>query len=99
VRAKVEQCLQLRNKIVETQRLLQNDLRAKRCKEFSPSVTKPSAKRCASGAGPRRRSLDFDLIEPVEVPVAEVSHTISKLFQKATHISYIYKVLSDVLRS
>lgn len=86
---RLNNAIQFKNTIVETQRSLQNDLRAKRCKELSPSVTKLSTKIHAAGAGPRRRSIDFDLVEPIEIPVTEVSHTLSDLFQSKSNI-YIY---------
>ena len=72
--------------IVEIQRLLLNDFHTKRCIEFSPPVTKPSAKIHAVGAGPCRRSIDFDLVELVEIPVTEANHTISYLVRSKSSI-------------
>ena len=49
---------QFKSVITETQRLLQQDVRSKRCVELSPSVARPSAKVRAAGST-RRRSIDF----------------------------------------
>ena len=49
--------------IIETQRLLQDNLRTKRCVEISPSISGPSAK--VRAARTSRRSIDFSLA-PVE---------------------------------
>ena len=54
---RVNNAIQLRNVIAETQQLLKKDVREKRCVEISPRVDKPPAK--VHAAGPRRRSLDF----------------------------------------
>ncbi|XP_028403253.1 uncharacterized protein LOC114525978 [Dendronephthya gigantea] len=46
--------------IEETQRVLQESIRAKRCVDVSPSVNKPPAKVHLVGT-PRRRSIDFNI--------------------------------------
>ncbi|XP_028417518.1 uncharacterized protein LOC114541922 [Dendronephthya gigantea] len=50
----------LKKTIYETQQQLQEEIRAKRCVEISPSVDKPAPKVRATGIT-RRRSIDFDI--------------------------------------
>ena len=52
--------IKFKNIIEETQRVLQEDVRAKRCVDVSPSVTKPPAKVRLTET-PRRRSIDFNI--------------------------------------
>jgi hypothetical protein len=52
--------IQFRRTISETQRLLRQDVRTKRCVELSPSVAKPAPK-LQETESPRRRSLDFNI--------------------------------------
>ena len=53
--------IQFRRTISETQRLLRQDVRTKRCVELSPSVAKPAPK-VQETESPRRRSLDFIIL-------------------------------------
>ena len=53
--------IQFRRTISETQRLLRQDVRTKRCVELSPSVAKPAPK-LQETESPRRRSLDFIIL-------------------------------------
>ena len=56
---RVNNAIQLRNVIANTQQLLRNHLHENRCVEVSLSVNKPPAK--VHAAGPCRRSLDFSV--------------------------------------
>jgi hypothetical protein len=57
---RLNNAIQLKNTISETQRVLQETIRTKRCVEISPSVSRPSAKVLAAGTS-RRRSIDFNI--------------------------------------
>ena len=61
--------------IVDTQRALTENVRAKRVVELSPSVAKPPAKVRAAGTM-RRRSIDFTLADeiPTQIPVSAYLH-------------------------
>ena len=48
--------------MINTQRALNENVRAKHCVELSPSVEKPSAKVRAAGTS-RRQSIDFTLAD------------------------------------
>ena len=79
--------LQFKRTISETQRLLRQDVRVKRCVEVSPSVNKPALK-VRETASPRRRSLDFTCGSQSEG--AQESENSTKL---ALHVSVFYLVL------
>ena len=68
--------------MAETQRLLQKDIRTKRCIEFSPSVEKTSAQ--IHAAGQHRRSLDFNVVDDHEK--LPVSHLYLQIFSIAIHL-------------
>ena len=59
---RLKNAMEFRKIIIDTQRALTDNVRAKRCVELSPSVTKPSAKVRAAGTS-RRRSIDFTLAD------------------------------------
>lgn len=74
---RLNNAMQLRKIITETQQKLRENVRAKRCVEISPSVL-PSAKVRAAGTSTRRRSIDFSIA--AEKPQHPVSvHEILKL--------------------
>lgn len=75
--------IQFKNIVTETQRLLQEDTRAKRCVEISPSVAKPSAKVRATGTS-RRRSIDFD------IAIGDQSTETAAPTSLALHVSIFY---------
>ncbi len=52
--------IQFKKVITDTQREIQESVRTKRCIEISPSISRPSAKICAAGTS-RRRSIDFSV--------------------------------------
>lgn len=67
---RLNNAIQFKNTIQETQRLLGENLRSKRCIEVSPSVVKPPAK--IQTVGLRRRSLDFSTpADDVPAPVSK----------------------------
>ena len=59
---RLKNAVEFRKVIINTQRALNENVRAKRCVELSPSVEKPSAKVRAAGTS-RRRSIDFTLAD------------------------------------
>ena len=59
-RRRLNTAIQFRRTISETQRLLRQDVRTKRCVELSPSVAKPGPK-VQETESPRRRSLGFNI--------------------------------------
>jgi hypothetical protein len=74
---RLKNAMEFRKVIIDTQRALTENVRAKRCVELSPSVTKPSAKVRAAGTS-RRRSIDFTLADETstEITVSTYYHTI-----------------------
>ena len=76
--------IQLKSTVTETQRLLLEDTRAKRCVEISPSVAKPSAKVRATGTS-RRRSIDFDISSGDQLLTENATSSTTSL---ALHVSY-----------
>ena len=52
--------IQFKKVITDTQREIQESVRTKQCVEISPSISRPSAKICAAGTS-RRRSIDFSV--------------------------------------
>ena len=57
---RLNNAMQLRKIMTETQQKLRENVRAKRCVEISPSVL-PSAKVRTAGTSARRRSIDFSV--------------------------------------
>ena len=58
---RLNNAINFKNTILATQRILHENVRAKRCVEVSPSVVKPPEKVRASGESRRRRSIDFNI--------------------------------------
>jgi hypothetical protein len=81
---RLNNAIQLRSTIEETQQSLQKDMRSKRCLEVSPSVTKLPAK--VHSAGSRRRSLDFFTPDPVLEPVSKIFYILFVLFIQIYYI-------------
>ena len=61
----LKNAVEFRKVIINTQRALNENVRAKRCVELSPSVKEPSAKVRAAGTS-RRRSIDFTLADETQ---------------------------------
>ena len=76
--------IQFKSTVTETQRLLLEDTRAKRCVEISPSVAKPSAKVRATGTS-RRRSINFDISSGDQLLTENATSSTTSL---ALHVSY-----------
>lgn len=77
---RLNNAIQFKNTIRETQRSLLENLRSKRCIEVSPSIVKPPAK--IQTVVSRRRSLDFSTpADDVPVPVSKFIVSCSYLVQ------------------
>jgi hypothetical protein len=81
---RLNNAIQLRSTIEETQQSLQKDMRSKRCLEVSPSVTKPPVK--VHSACSRRRSLDFFTPDPVLKPVSTFLYSFRSFHPNLLHI-------------
>ena len=71
---RLDNTIQFKNIIAQTQKTLEEDSRTKCCLEISPSVIKPPSKVLASGSSSsgRRRSLDFTETFPAALEVSPI---------------------------
>ena len=73
---RLDNAIQLKKTIAETQRTIQEDLVTKRCLKVSPSVQKPPTKVRSTGSS-RRRSIDFSAADQSESSPGIISLNVS----------------------